>query len=136
MKAIYSDGGRSTSSHKDERWDCAVRALAIATGMKYDDCYDLLKSCGRKKHGGVTSGEFEAALNHTFIPWVKRGGNFQKVQYFANDITPGIVILDTYVEFRGKKYDHLCTVIDGIIYDKFLPYDQRVNAVYHINQSR
>lgn len=42
------DGGRSVSRRPKQQNDCTVRALAVATGMPYDDAYDILKEAGRQ----------------------------------------------------------------------------------------
>lgn len=39
----FHDGGRGASSRPDNTDDCAIRALALAAGLPYDDAHDVLK---------------------------------------------------------------------------------------------
>jgi hypothetical protein len=38
----YNDGGREAAGYRGEAGDCVVRAIAIATGMDYQEVYDEL----------------------------------------------------------------------------------------------
>src|SRR6185369_10199031 len=49
----YNDGGMSTSSYSFETNDCAVRALALACKMSYDEAHERLKKQGRKDRRGT-----------------------------------------------------------------------------------
>lgn len=52
MTFNYNDAGRSKSKRPKQRADCTVRALAICTGLSYDDAFDILKEGGRKNGCG------------------------------------------------------------------------------------
>ena len=39
----YNDGGRADAGYKGKAGDCVVRAIAIATGLPYQEVYDGLK---------------------------------------------------------------------------------------------
>ena len=42
MTFIYDDGGRAAAGFKGKTGDCVARALAIATGLPYQQVYDRL----------------------------------------------------------------------------------------------
>ena len=39
---VYDDGGRSLAGFKGDAGDCVTRAIAIATGIEYQEVYDSL----------------------------------------------------------------------------------------------
>ena len=51
---VYNDGGRAASGRKGFAGDCGVRAMAIALGLSYDECYREL-SQANKDAGGKKS---------------------------------------------------------------------------------
>jgi hypothetical protein len=42
MKFIYNDGGRAAAGYKGHTGDCVARAIAIASGLPYQQVYDRL----------------------------------------------------------------------------------------------
>jgi len=142
MVANYNDGGRSTSSHSTERWDCAVRSLAIVLGLPYDDVHRHFRMHGRSFQDGVTTKQYERVLDElcpmAHKRWVPVQLNIGEIGHkwatqrilkvYENDT----IVMDTYVEFRGEKFAHLCAVVKGVIQDLFLPYNQIVKRVYLI----
>lgn len=144
MIAEYNDGGRARSSHEDERWDCAVRSIAIVLGLPYDDVHRKFRIHGREYQDGVTTKQFERVLNDLCkeygfecIP-VKLSFdsdyNVWTTQRIIKVYESDTIVMDTFVEFRGKKYAHLCACVRGVIQDMFLPYDQKVKRVYIIQK--
>lgn len=106
------DGGNSPS---DERNDCSVRALKIATGCKYYDAYRLLFNAGRKPNRGFY---IERLLKKSSFYF---GCQFTKLKFrkaitlkrFLQNNSKGIF----YVRKRG----HVFVVKDGIIHDTIKP---------------
>lgn len=138
MVCEYNDGGRANSSNSYERWDCAIRSVCIALDLEYDDVHRSFRRYGRKFQDGVTNDTFEKVLDE-LIPNGYLAVDSQVFGIAYNDrLTQKIVplfkddkiILDTYVEFRGIKYAHLCTVVKGVVQDLYLPYDQLVKKIY------
>lgn len=138
MICEYNDGGRANSSHSYERWDCAIRSITIALNLEYDDVHRLFRRYGRKFQDGVTNATFEKVLddligNDGYMAVEPKGPYESRltqriVPLYANDK----IILDTFVEFRGIKYGHLCTVVKGVVQDLYLPYGQLVKRIYLI----
>ena len=105
---IRSDGGMSAEGFK-ERNDCAVRALALVTGISYKDAHSKFKSLGRKNGRGTRNTDIDkvmAELN------------------FVHDKGPRTVsrLLQKYP--KGNVYvvvrRHAFAVIDGTIHDTFV----------------
>lgn len=72
---VEDDGGRQAAGFKGKSGDCAVRAVAIATGLSYRDAQKLVKDFAAKgKQGnraisrGVYKEDLDAALRS--IGWV------------------------------------------------------------------
>jgi len=52
MKFQFNDGGRTAAGYKGSAGDCVVRSVAIATGLPYQQIYDLVnKLSGRERRG-------------------------------------------------------------------------------------
>lgn len=114
-----SDAGRASSRRPRQTNDCTVIALAHATGVDYDRCYDALKSAGRgsgrrfdlKSWPGSTS--FEGwRLVWCALPAVK-GLNRVNPPTFALKHHEGRFIL------RVAK--HVLACVDGIVLDTVRP---------------
>ena len=52
MKYNYNDGGRADAGYKGRTGDCGTRAIAIATGLAYQDVYDMVIECAKKERTG------------------------------------------------------------------------------------
>jgi len=52
MCYIYDDGGRAAAGYKGDAGDCGARALAIATGMPYQQAYDAINEIAKMERGG------------------------------------------------------------------------------------
>ena len=68
----YHDGGRATPGFKGDTGDCAIRALAILTGIFYADVYRRMAIC-MKRAGNAASGSAycqrpRGGLNSTVSP--------------------------------------------------------------------
>ncbi len=122
---IYNDGGRSASGRKGEARDCGVRAMAIALGLPYDQCYRELaqanKEAGYKKSArdGLYKDVYEKVLNKHGWFW-KPAPKFEGRRAKAAD-TEGVCI--------ARMARHFCAVIEGVPQDTF---DSSEKMVYGI----
>ena len=112
----YSDGGRAASGRKGSTGDCAVRAMAIALGRDYDECYNELaqanKDAGKAKsmRRGIMKSDFEKVLAR--YGWVWRAApKFDGRKARCSDLPSGIVI--------ARQSRHMVAVIDGLPHDTF-----------------
>jgi hypothetical protein len=106
------DKGNSPS---EERNDCTVRALKIATGCKYYDAYRFLYNAGRKPNKGFY---IEKVLKKSCFYF---GCQFTKLS-FRKPITLSKFIknYDKGV-FYLRKRGHVFVVKDGIVHDDIKP---------------
>lgn len=100
---------------ENERNDCTVRALCIATNRPYTEAYHLLHNAGRKPNRGFY---FEKLLkkrtNYLGCTFTKIG--FRKprtLKKFLEYYPKGIYC----VRIRG----HVFVIMDGIVHDMFQP---------------
>lgn len=146
MIAKYNDGGRSESAqHSKEHFDCGVRAIAIALNMPYDDVHRTFRRHGRSFQDGVTTKQVERVLEDlcptakkTYVPVQLNIGEIghkwttqRLIKIYENDV----IIMDTFVEWKGERFPHLCTVIKGVVHDQFIPYGQVVKRIYLISDA-
>jgi hypothetical protein len=121
----------NAKSPSQEKNDCTVRALAIATNSSYHKCYDLLWRAGRKPNKGFHIKRFLkkscSYMGHSFLKL-----NFRKpitLRKFIMKYSSGIY----YVRIRA----HVFVVKDGIVLDMFeqSPYCRITDAWKVINNS-
>lgn len=102
-------------SPDNERNDCTVRALAIATGESYHNCYMLLANFGRKPNRGTNIRKFFKSNSSVL------GHQFKKLR-FRKAIT-----LNKFVKrypigtYYVRKSGHVFVVKDGVAIDMFKP---------------
>ena len=53
MKFIYDDGGRAAAGYKGKTRDCVTRAVAITTGLPYQEVYDAINALGAAERRGT-----------------------------------------------------------------------------------
>lgn len=130
IKTQFTDGGKEQEGFLNEYNDCAVRALALSTGVTYAKAHGLLKSEGRKDRKG------------TKLPMVKRSlANLCNESTIANfqEIVPSTPIIhpvhgypmnpkfptlqDTVRKYSTGRYlviatGHALALIDGVVHDK------------------
>lgn len=116
----YNDGGRAAAGYKGRTGDCATRAIAIATGLPYQEVYDAINEASqgeRRRRGksGARTGvhkptlrKFLAALGWRWVPTMRIGSGC-KVHLRASELPPGRLV----VAVSG----HLVAMIDGVIHD-------------------
>lgn len=59
---IKTDGGRIAAGFTNEKWDCSVRAVALAADVPYDVAHHALKLQGRKPRQGASTKQIKDAL--------------------------------------------------------------------------
>ncbi len=130
---VFDDGGRAEAGFKGEAGDCVTRAIAIATGLPYQDVYDALNIATRddraqgKRHGartGVARKVYEtylASLGFRWVPTMQIGSGCQ-VHLRADELPTGAII--------ARLSRHVCAVIDGVIHDTHDPSRDGTRCVY------
>jgi hypothetical protein len=125
MSFIYDDGGRAAAGFKGSAGDCATRAIAIATGMPYQQVYDAINVIakterrGSRKRGtsaartGVHKATFRRYMESIGWQWVPTMtiGSGCKVHLCADELPSGRIIC--------AVSRHYVAVIDGAIHDTF-----------------
>ena len=115
MKFIYNDGGRSKYFKAANVGDCAVRAIAIATGIDYKQVYNDLKKLngGKSCRNGTpkkVDKKYLTQLGWVWVPTMQIGQGC-KVHLEADELPSGTLI----VSVSG----HLTCVKDGVLYDTY-----------------
>lgn len=136
MKFIYNDGGRAAAGYKGKAGDCAVRAVAIATGLPYQAVYDGInvfaarERSGKRKRGkssartgvhGATMRRYLASIGWQWIPTMKIGGGC-KVHLRDGELPMGRLIVSVS--------KHYLAVIDGVIHDTYEDSRDGTRCVY------
>ena len=52
MKFVFDDGGRAAADYKGTTGDCVTRAVAIATGLPYQEVYDAVNALATGERTG------------------------------------------------------------------------------------
>ena len=115
MEFILNDGGRHFSSHKKEKNDCTVRALAMAKTIAYDEAHAMLAAAGRLPRKGFAFNKF--MKKQSFAKWqafqAVKGQQRMRILPFCEAHPRGTYIV--------KVAKHVYAVIDGVVYDDVLP---------------
>jgi hypothetical protein len=132
----FNDGGRAAAGFKGKTGDCVTRAIAIATGIRYQQVYDELharnKAYAASRRGRVAeriargggrrgttprNGIFKEIwrpyveqLGWVWHPTMQIGSSC-KVHLRADELPPGRLIV--------QVSKHLAAVIDGVIHDTY-----------------
>jgi hypothetical protein len=136
MEFQYNDGGRSAAGYKGRARDCGTRAIAIATGLPYQQVYDLvLQYAGKEKFGKrkkvkshPRTGVWQNTLRKimTDLGWVweptMKIGQGCKVHLSAEELPSGRLLVNVS--------RHYTSVIDGVIHDTFNPCRGETRCVY------
>lgn len=115
MEFVYSDGGRSKYFQATNVGDCAVRAIANATGIDYKEVYNALKKLngGKSCRDGTpkkVDKQYLTSLGWKWHPTMKIGSGC-KVHLREDELPKGNLV----VSVSG----HLTCVKDGVIYDTY-----------------
>lgn len=134
MKFQYNDGGRLAAGFKGSAGDCVTRAIAIATGLPYQQVYDDLSHGCRnqrltKRSRAKSSARDGVAVRRkwfkdymTRLGWRYTAcmgiGTGCKVHLNASELPSGRLIV--------QVSKHYCAVIDGVIHDTHNPSERGV----------
>lgn len=125
MKFIANDGGRAAAGFKGKAGDCAVRAIAIATGRPYQEVYDAInmlgatERTGRRKRGtsnartGVYKSavhKYMASIGWSWTPTMQIGSGC-KVHVREDELPTGRLVLNLS--------RHYAAVVDGVLHDAY-----------------
>lgn len=143
MKFVFNDGGRAEAGYKGTTGDCCCRAIAIATGMPYQEVYDLINEFGKaerpnrktrrgNKHNGSRSSartgvykdtmrKIMAHLGWEWIPTMQIGQGC-KVHLREDELPKGRIIVNVA--------RHYAAVIDGVLYDTWDSQEDGNRCVY------
>ena len=111
---VYDDGGRSRYFRAKNVGDCAVRAIAIATGKDYKEVYDAMAELnGRTCRNGTKKSTAKAYLADLGWEWHPTMGIGTGCSCHPGDFSgrAGAYVL------RLSK--HLTCVKDGMIHDTY-----------------
>lgn len=127
---MFDDGGRS-QFFNGSAGDCVTRAVAIASGMPYDEVYERLahgtgaqrassrtKKKGRSARNGINTKrkwfkDFMDGIGFEWVPCMKIGEGC-KVHLLKGELPEHRVLIVALSK-------HYTTVIDGVIHDTFDP---------------
>ncbi|HUR09639.1 MAG TPA: hypothetical protein VM347_44375 [Nonomuraea sp.] len=124
---VHDDGGRAAAGFKGSAGDCATRAIAIATGLPYQEAYGLVNEHAKRERKGtkrrgmsnartgvhkVTMQRVMAALGWQWTPTMRIGQGCT-VHLTADELPAGRIIV--------SLSRHYAAVIDGVVYDTHDP---------------
>lgn len=134
---VYDDGGRKAAGYQGATGDCVTRAIAIATGLSYQDVYDRVNAFGkrerrgRRRRGGRSSARTGVhipttrrileSLGWTWTPTMAIGQGCQ-VHLRADELPAGRLVVSVS--------RHLVAVIDGVPHDTHDPTRDGKRCVY------
>ena len=136
MTYVYDDGGRAAAGYKGTADDCVCRAIAIASGMPYQEVYDALNVLGqaerlsrrRKLKSSARTGvhkptirRYMASIGWTWTP-VMFVGQGCTVHLADGELPPGRLVVNVS--------RHTVAVIDGIARDTSDPSRDGNRCVY------
>lgn len=155
MKFVYDDGGRLEAGFKGTAGDCAVRAVAIATGIPYREVYDRLneiqrgyiEECTRTYektksqrvrayYSGVVSNSSPSVRNGTYAETLHRffselGWKWTATMKFGSGCQ--VHLRDSELP-RGKivcrMARHFAAVINGVLHDTWDSQEDGSRCVY------
>lgn len=112
-----SDAGRSNSRRPRQTNDCTVVALAHATGLPYDECYDTLAKAGRKcgRGFGLTKWAAKASLGG----WRFRQMSFPATKGMRRVNPATFALKHPEGRFILRVSKHVMACVDGVIVDAY-----------------
>ena len=143
MEFIFNDGGRAAAGYKGHTGDCVARAIAIASGLPYQEVYDTLASGNKTQRQGksrsakngkktaahginVTRKWFKDQMKAWGFEWIPTMGigTVCKVHLADGELPMGRLVVSVS--------RHYTAVIDGVIHDTYSP--TRTTHYYENNQ--
>ena len=123
MKFQFNDGGRIAAGYKGSAGDCVVRSVAIATGLPYQEIYDLVNKLSAREHTGKRkrgTSNARTGVHKSTIKWVMESlgwkwtptmqiGSGCTVHLRADELPSGRLVVSVS--------KHLTAVIDTVIHD-------------------
>ena len=141
---VYDDGGRAAAGRRGHADDCAVRAIAIATGKPYGEVYELVNKYGRAERTrksrrtgqprpkssartGVYGPTFSRIMRDLGWQWYPTMGIGTGTQVHL-----AVGELPTLPETRliAQVSRHWCAIVNGVIHDTHDPSREGTRAVY------
>jgi hypothetical protein len=125
IRHIHDDGGRMAAGFLTTAGDCAVRAVAIASGRPYEFVYDELS---RLENASPDKG---VRSNESFVRWMDANGfrlikqrklvrltyrRFKRGRYVVTALCRGMIDKPS-----GLLVGHAFAVIDGVVHDTLRP---------------
>lgn len=119
----YDDGGRIAAGFRGDAGDCVTRAIAIASGLPYQEVYDALNEYAKRERRGKrkrnisnsrtgvhtpTARRYLADLGAEWTPTMQIGSGC-RVHVRADELPPGRLVLNLS--------RHFAAVIEGILHD-------------------
>lgn len=133
---VFDDGGRAAAGYKGQTGDCATRAIAIVTGLDYQQVYDAIieqakaeRPSTRRHRSHPRTGVHKELLRR----WLPTLG-FE--WYSTMSIGSGTTVhlradeLPTSGRLVVACSKHYVAVIDGVIHDTHDPSREGTRAVY------
>lgn len=124
QKFQYNDGGRSDAGYKGTAGDCGVRAIAIVTGLSYQQVYDMVNSLekgykqrktGKKSNAreGIWQKDAKRIMQNLGFKWVATMfiGQGCKTHLRADELPTGKILC--------QVSKHYTAVINGVINDTY-----------------
>lgn len=134
----YDDGGRAAAGYRGLTGDCATRALAIATGLSYQQAYDLVNEealrerPGSRRRGGRRSSARTGVFRPTFRRVMQRlGWTWHATMEIGSGcqvhLRPGELPAGRLVVGVSR---HFTAVVDGVVRDTHDPSRGGTRCVY------
>ncbi len=124
----YDDGGRADAGFKGDTGDCAVRAIAILTGIPYADVYRRMAACMRLAGYGSSGNAYRQRPRRGLKPAISARDlqNLVKTSYGLRRVKLGRGPKPTYSEAWALHGDclvgtakHVSAIVDGNLRDTF-----------------
>jgi hypothetical protein len=136
MRYQFDDGGRAAAGYTGKAGDCVTRAIAIATGLPYQEIYDALNALGASERTGKRKRGVSNARIGVYKPTIRRYlasigwkwhptiaiGSGCKVHLRADELPTGRLIVSVS--------KHSSAVIDGVVHDTSDPSRDGTRCVY------
>ena len=125
---IRTDGGMILSGIKDNN-SCTIRALSIASGISYEEAFQIGKEAGRKIGCGFPTSKLMKSAR-------KNGIEFKKMKYKSITLQK-FLSLGLVGRFVVRRRGHTFAIIGGVIHDAVLnPPMSRLTEIYKVYSHR
>jgi hypothetical protein len=141
MRFVKDDGGRAAAGYVGKTGDCVTRAIAIASGRRYQDVYDALArgtaTQRRSKRASRATGHYTAArgisttrqwfkdymraMGFRWVPTMQIGSGCT-VHLKADELPMGRLVV--------AVSRHYTAVVDHVIHDTYNPDRNGTRCVY------